>query len=188
MTPEDAAKLLALVSVYDNRQFDEMTAQVWADALDGLELGDCLDAVRIYYRHSKNWLMPSDLREQARSVFRARKEREWREMERVALDASPLPSEEQVSENVERLKALVRDAGKLPAKKSPHPPIEAPDLAAAKKVKCPWCAAAPKAPCRNRWTERNVSFAHELRLMEAGVIPKDPRAYAAVGITLEPAS
>jgi hypothetical protein len=30
-----------------------MTAQVWADALDGLELTDCLDAVRIYYRHSK---------------------------------------------------------------------------------------------------------------------------------------
>jgi hypothetical protein len=103
MTPEDAAKVLLLVQVFDNRQFDETTARVWADALSGLELDDCLDAVRIYFKHSREWLMPSDLRDQARSVIRGR---------------------------------------------------------------------------RDRWTERTLNFAHELRLMEAGLIAKDEKAYA----------
>lgn len=186
MTPDDAAKVLLLVQVYDNRQFDETTARIWADALQGLELTDCLDAVRIYYRHSKDWLMPSDLRQQVRSLLVGRRERE--NTERLAIETSALPSEEHVSEHVERLRALVRGAGKLPPEKSPHPPAEAPDVVAARKVKCPWCGAAPKAPCQNRWTERNLMFVHELRLMEAGVVAKSSSAYAAVGVTLEPTS
>jgi hypothetical protein len=177
MTPEDAAKVLLLVQVFDNRQFDETTARVWADALSGLELDDCLDAVRIYFKHSREWLMPSDLRDQARSVIRGRRERERKESERLAIGAG-LPDEDRVIEHVEAVRQAVAEASKLPPEKSPHPPMETPMLRAAKKVKCPWCGAARRSPCRNRWTERTLNFAHELRLMEAGLIAKDEKAYA----------
>lgn len=178
MTPDDAAKVLLLVQVYDNRTFDETTARVWADALDGLDVGDCLDAVRIYYRHSKEWLMPSDLREQARSVIRGRRERERQESERLAIAGPGRPGSEQVADYVETLHKLIADVAKVPAGKSPHPSMEKSKLRKAKRVACPWCGAAVKVSCVNRWTGRPVTFAHELRMMEAGLIAKDEKAYA----------
>lgn len=168
MTPNDAAKILALVQVYDNRNFDEMTAQVWADALDGLELGDCLDAVRIYYRHSKTWLMPSDLREQARSVIRGRRELERQESERLAIEAGNLDPQT-VTERMETIKQAIADACKLPTEPSPHPARDTKQDRKARKVACPWCKAPAKSACTNSATGR-PSVTHEARLIEAGIL------------------
>lgn len=168
MTPDDAAKVLALVQVYDNRNFDEMTARVWADALDGLELTDCLDAVRIYYRQTKTWLMPSDLREQARSVIRARRERERQEVERLAIE-NATTDPEVVAERVETVRKAVAEACKLPAAESPHPKQDTKRDRKARKVACPWCHVPAKAACVNTATGR-VSVTHEARLIEAGLL------------------
>lgn len=76
MTPADAAKLLALAAAFDRRTVGESDAMAWADALDGLRLEDCIQAVKDHYRASDKWVMPSNVREGVRLIRRARLERD----------------------------------------------------------------------------------------------------------------
>lgn len=163
MTPENAAKILALVSVYDNRNFDEMTAKAWADALDGLELGDCLDAVRLHYRRSRQWLMPADVREHVRSLIRDRAPSP------LAIESANLDPET-VSERVEKIRAIAAEACKLPVPESPHPKVETSVVREARKVACPWCGAAAGAPCVNKANDRRLEFVHDKRMAAAGFV------------------
>lgn len=175
MTPADAAKVLLLVQVYDNRQFDETTARVWADALDGLELGDCLDAVRIYYRQTKAWLMPSDLREQARSVIRGRLELERRENERLAIEAANL-TPEVIAERADTVRRAAAGACAMPVEESPHPKQDTVVDRKARKVSCPWCKATVGQGCVNTATGKPVQVTHERRLVAAGLIAEPSKA------------
>ena len=172
MSPEDAAKVLLLVQVYDNRSFDEYTAKAWADALDSLELGDCLDAVRNYFRRSREWLMPAALRDEARKILRERKEQERRESDRLALEAMNRMND--YSDRIAELIALADEASKMPAEPSPHPgKPDRPQRREAFKVGCTWCEVGPGTPCRNKATDRPSGVIHETRLIAAGLMP-DP--------------
>jgi hypothetical protein len=165
----EAAQVLTLISVFDNRQFDDATARVWADALDGLELSDCLDAVRIYYRQTKTWLMPSDLRQQARSILMARKELAQQQSERLAIEAANTDPQV-ITERVELLRQAVAGACTVPAEPSPHPKHDAGRDRKARSVVCPWCAASEKQPCTNTATGQPSQVTHERRLIAAGLI------------------
>jgi hypothetical protein len=168
MTPADAAKILTLISVFDNRQFDDATARVWADALDGLDLSDCLDAVRVYYRQTKTWLMPSDLRQQARSILMARKELAQAENERLAIDAANT-NPQIIAERVELLRQAVANACVVPTEPSPHPKQDTGIQRAAKAHQCPWCQAPVRQPCANTATGQPSHVIHEARLVAAGL-------------------
>jgi hypothetical protein len=63
MTPEDAARLLAIAAAFDRRTVGEADALAWADALDGLEPHECAVAIRGHYRDSVAYLMPAHVRE-----------------------------------------------------------------------------------------------------------------------------
>lgn len=57
MTPIEAAKLLAIVAVYDNRTASRIEAQQWAADLDGISLDEAAAAVREHYTANPDtWL------------------------------------------------------------------------------------------------------------------------------------
>jgi hypothetical protein len=61
MTPNEAAKLLAVAAAFDNRKPDADSATAWAAALDGHRFEDCRDAIVQHYRTSREWIMPADV-------------------------------------------------------------------------------------------------------------------------------
>jgi hypothetical protein len=75
MTPADAARLLALAAAFDRRTIGEYDAMAWADALDGLAMDECAEAIRDHYRHSTMWLMPAHIRAHVDRVRRDETER-----------------------------------------------------------------------------------------------------------------
>lgn len=70
MTPDDAARLLAACSAFDNRQPSEIAKQAWASALRDLPLdNDTFDAVARYYsapaqqgETGRRWIEPHHIR------------------------------------------------------------------------------------------------------------------------------
>ncbi len=110
MTPADASKVLTLIAVYDNRSFEKVTCHAWADALDGLDLADCLDAVKAHFRTSRDWLMPVDIRNHVRAVLRERRSREARdEIEQVPADP------EVVAARAAEIRRAVTVIGRMPS-------------------------------------------------------------------------
>lgn len=67
MTPDDAARLLAACSAFDNRQPSEIAKRAWAAALRTVPLDDdCFEAVARYYATpakdgSRLWVQPADV-------------------------------------------------------------------------------------------------------------------------------
>lgn len=67
MTPDDAARLLAACSAFDNRQPSEIAKRAWASALRNIPLDeDCFDAVARYYATpakdgQRLWVQPADV-------------------------------------------------------------------------------------------------------------------------------
>lgn len=118
MTPNDAAKLLALIQVYDNRNFDEMTATVWADALDELDPTDCAQAIRRHFRDSKEWLMPCDVRGGVRQLIRERAREAVLERQRRLDGAGTQPGDPATPETIrdyrQQIAEAIADIGKLP--------------------------------------------------------------------------
>jgi len=175
MTPEDAAKVLLMASVYDNRTFDEVTARAWADALDGLELDDCLDAVKVHFRRSREWLMPVTVREIARDLIRQRNEQYGREQYEAhlrALEAAPKvePDPEVAAARKAEIARLVEQVGRIPSEPSPHPKTDDELRRKARKHHCPWCKATVGAACTNTATGKPVTVIHEKRLIAAGLL------------------
>lgn len=70
MSPAEAAALLGVCALYDNRQADDDgdTARAWALALDGLTFDDCRQAVVSHYTTKRDWIMPSDIRDYVKAI------------------------------------------------------------------------------------------------------------------------
>lgn len=59
MTPAEAAQLLTVAAVYDNRKPSAAVAQAWAADLDGVEVAEAASAIREHYRANPGvWVMP----------------------------------------------------------------------------------------------------------------------------------
>ena len=72
MSPTEAAALLALAAMYDNRKPDPATATAWASVLDGLRVEDCTEAIKTHYRDHNEWLMPAMVRAGVKRIRSAR--------------------------------------------------------------------------------------------------------------------
>lgn len=86
MTPQEAAKVLAKASAYDNRQPNEAAALAWSEALDNdLPLQDALRIVSEHYRDERAWIMPADINRRWRTLGKTR----LAEAERLGLPEAP---------------------------------------------------------------------------------------------------
>lgn len=73
MRQSEALLLLAKAATFDNRKnLDDETALSWAQALDGIRLIDAMDAVVEHYSHTREFIMPADVRAGARKMRDAR--------------------------------------------------------------------------------------------------------------------
>lgn len=73
MTPQEAAKVLAKASAYDNRQPNEAAPLAWAEALDrDLPLADALRIVSEHYQDERTWIMPADVNRRWRTLGKTR--------------------------------------------------------------------------------------------------------------------
>lgn len=57
----ETGELLALISAYDNRNFNKETTAAWYDLLSPYTLAEAKHAVKKHYAESRDWLMPSDV-------------------------------------------------------------------------------------------------------------------------------
>ena len=57
----ETGQLLALISAYDNRNFNEETTAAWYDLLAPYTLAEAKHAVKSHYAESRDWLMPADV-------------------------------------------------------------------------------------------------------------------------------
>lgn len=86
MTPQEAAKVLAKASAYDNRQPNEAAALAWHEALDrDLPLPDALRIVSEHYQDERTWIMPADINRRWRALGKSR----IAEAERKGLPEAP---------------------------------------------------------------------------------------------------
>ena len=86
MTPQEAAKVLAKASAYDNRQPNEVAPIAWSEALDrDLPLPDALRIVSEHYRDERAWIMPADINRRWRALGKTR----LAETERLGLPEAP---------------------------------------------------------------------------------------------------
>lgn len=80
MTPDDAARLLAACSAFDNRQPSEVAKRAWAAALRKIPLDDdCFEAVARYYATpakdgQRLWIQPADVITHRNTIRRERLE------------------------------------------------------------------------------------------------------------------
>lgn len=58
MTTDELAKLLARITVLDNRQVDRLTLEAWTPIVGELDYQDALDAVNEHFRTSDRYLLP----------------------------------------------------------------------------------------------------------------------------------
>lgn len=73
MTPQEAAKVLAKASAYDNRQPNEVAPIAWSEALDrDLPLQEALRIVSEHYQDERTWIMPADINRRWRTLGKTR--------------------------------------------------------------------------------------------------------------------
>lgn len=68
----ETGALLALVSAYDNRNFNEETTAAWYDLLAPYTLAEAKHAVKKHYSETRDWLMPADVLRIIKAERRAR--------------------------------------------------------------------------------------------------------------------
>jgi hypothetical protein len=145
---DDAVKLLAIASAFDNRKPNEAQAIAWAEVLDGLDPRDCVEAIKGHYKESKEYLMPAHVVARARMAMLDRRERQQVE-EHLAIMAQPV--------NPDGMKML--EAGIAAVGNEPPPPPKG-DRA----NECPWCGAKPGRPCTTPVTGTLITGVHPSRL------------------------
>ena len=91
MRPSEATALLTKSASFDNREVSEATAVSWAEALDDIRLPDAIDAVVEHYSHTRQWIMPADIRAAVRAMRDAR-------IHAVLQGAEPAPPAELVDD------------------------------------------------------------------------------------------
>lgn len=62
MTKSQVVALLAYITAYDRRTTSEIDDEMWNRNAGDLDFEDAKDAVDEYFRNSKEWLMPVDVR------------------------------------------------------------------------------------------------------------------------------
>ena len=62
MRLSETGELLALISAYDNRNFNKETTAAWYDLLGPYSLDEAKQAVKKHYADNPDWLMPSHVR------------------------------------------------------------------------------------------------------------------------------
>lgn len=83
MNEPEAFQLLTLASARDGRKVSPSVAKVWAGDLSDIDLDEAVEAARMHYRESTEWLMPRHVIACTRRVreARAREQRRTREIE-----------------------------------------------------------------------------------------------------------
>jgi hypothetical protein len=66
--PSAAARILTLCAVYDRRTIGEADARAWGDVLGPVRFEDAAVAVRQHYAVSREWIMPSEVKEGVRHL------------------------------------------------------------------------------------------------------------------------
>ncbi|WP_350269337.1 hypothetical protein AAFP32_12140 [Brevibacterium sp. CBA3109] len=72
MKLSEAGELLALISAYDNRNFNKETTAAWYDLLGPFTLAEAKQAVKKHYAENPDWLMPSHVRSAIKADRKAR--------------------------------------------------------------------------------------------------------------------
>jgi hypothetical protein len=76
LTPSEAAEVLAVAKLVDNRQFDATTAMAWAQLLEPtITLDEALQALARHFATSTDYLMPAHVNQQVAAVRLERKQR-----------------------------------------------------------------------------------------------------------------
>jgi hypothetical protein len=145
---DDAVKLLAIASAFDNRKPNEAQAIAWAEVLDGLDPRDCVEAIKGHYKESKEYLMPAHIVSRARMMMLDRRDRQTAE-EHLAIMAAP-ERPELTEQAMEGVKAALAE-----------PKVYAQSDRA---NECPWCKAKPGRGCVTPVTNRPISGVHPSRL------------------------
>lgn len=72
MKLSEAGELLALISAYDNRNFNKETTAAWFDLLGPYTLYEAKQAVKKHYAENPDWLMPSHVRSAIKAARKTR--------------------------------------------------------------------------------------------------------------------
>jgi len=72
MNASEVIDLLTLMASYDRRTVGKSDVAAWGLAVGDLPFADSRDAVVAHYRDSREWLMPSDVRDRVTDVRRER--------------------------------------------------------------------------------------------------------------------
>lgn len=160
MRRREAAQLLALAAAYDRRTTCEVDDEAWADALGGLTVEECAEAIRAHYREAESWLMPSQIR---RRVLEQRAARRQAEREaatkRELAEAAGFDREASQRAFAEFMAPVLAKIGRRTAE------VEAAERRA-RTVRCPYCQAAAGSPCQTAGKPRDV--AHPTRYDNTG--------------------
>lgn len=62
MNLTETAALLTLIASYDRRTIGEADVRAWHEILDDVPAADARAAVLAYYRRTREWIMPADIR------------------------------------------------------------------------------------------------------------------------------
>jgi hypothetical protein len=173
---EEAAKLLALIALGDNRQTTTELAAYWHGLLQDIRLDDATQAVAIHRRESTEWLQPSHI------IRIVRAERAKR-IDAANIIYEPI-GEETARDCLARIAAITRAAGDgrldprrigrllEPGPSTPTVPNEIEAAIEARKairsaltVHCPFCHAAPRSACKvGRNANGKPAFIHPARM------------------------
>lgn len=72
MNKRETGQLLAYISSFDNRNFNELTAATWNELFLDYDIDECKQLVRQHFDESSEWLMPAHLKQRLRETRRAR--------------------------------------------------------------------------------------------------------------------
>lgn len=156
LTRADAARLLALAAAYDHRTTSETDDAAWADALYDLDPEDCAEAIRLHYRETDAWLMPSHVRQRVAYLREARANRLHDVELRRQIEAGKAVDRERVREIAQ---GVIRGVRETLGEKDPTP-----EQHAALTMRCPYCKAVVGRPCVNAVTQKERATPHPMRV------------------------
>lgn len=174
MKPSEVAELLTFAAAFDRRTVGKADALAWHTVLGDLDLEQARQAVADHYANSRDWIMPSDIRQRVR---RARAE--------LVKDFQYQPGSpdetaaEYLARRQQQLEA-VADGRRPPVLPALPPGRPIGELAAVGRaipaepqpvrqpgpfgVACPICHAAVGRPCKTSVLGRRMADAHPSRL------------------------
>lgn len=178
MNREEAAQLLGLIALGDNRQISHETVAYWHGLLPDIRLEDATQAVAIHRRESTAYLQPAHIVELVRAERRRR-------IDAANIVYEPI-DDETTGQFLNRLSAMARAAGdgrldprNIGLALEPGPNTTAPaeveaviegrkSVRSALNVKCPYCNAGPRSACHvGRNASGKPGFVHPSRFAAA---------------------